>query len=189
LIVTIVDDGLPGTPALSSKPIVAGSPCRQPNAIVHLFTRSNSRSPFTYHGPVKAISSVEGPPVEVVWKLPLGLPEFQFPEEVKGAGNVFEGARRKIEVNAYERDRNSRATCIAHWGAQCSVCAMRFPERYSGLGDGYIHVHHLKPLASIGREYELDPIKDLRPVCPNCHAVLHFTTPPMSIEVARSLLK
>jgi 5-methylcytosine-specific restriction protein A len=29
------------------------------------------------------------------------------------------------------------------------------------------------PISTIGEEYQLDPVKDLVPVCPNCHAMLH----------------
>ena len=36
-----------------------------------------------------------------------------------------------------------------------------------------IHVHHLKMLSECEGGYEVDPIKDLRPVCPNCHMVIH----------------
>jgi 5-methylcytosine-specific restriction protein A len=43
-------------------------------------------------------------------------------------------------------------------------------------------VHHLVPLASIGREYHIDPVADLRPVCPNCHAMLNRQDPPFTIE-------
>ncbi|WP_444659086.1 hypothetical protein ACRQV7_00760 [Caproiciproducens sp. R2] len=34
----------------------------------------------------------------------------------------------------------------------------------------------------MGEEYIVDPIEDLEPVCPNCHAMLHRTAPPLSIE-------
>ena len=30
--------------------------------------------------------------------------------------------------------------------------------------------------------YDVDPINDLMPVCPNCHAMLHRRTPPFSVE-------
>ncbi|MDC9497701.1 MULTISPECIES: HNH endonuclease [unclassified Pseudoalteromonas] len=36
-----------------------------------------------------------------------------------------------------------------------------------------MHVHHIVPISDIGDEYQVDPIRDLRPVCPNCHAMLH----------------
>jgi 5-methylcytosine-specific restriction protein A len=56
------------------------------------------------------------------------------------------------------------------------------------LGAGFIQVHHTVPLSSIGTEYVIDPIRDLIPVCPNCHAMLHRKTPPFSIAELRGLL-
>ena len=44
---------------------------------------------------------------------------------------------------------------------------------YGELGQGFIHVHHIVPISKIGKEYKIDPINDLVPVCPNCHAMLH----------------
>jgi predicted HNH restriction endonuclease len=46
-------------------------------------------------------------------------------------------------------------------------------------------VHHLRPLSGIAEEYEIDPVEDLRPVCPNCHAMLHRKTPPYTIDELR----
>lgn len=43
-----------------------------------------------------------------------------------------------------------------------------FTDMYGDIGKDFIHVHHLL----IGEEYVVDHIKDLRPVCPNCHAML-----------------
>ena len=37
----------------------------------------------------------------------------------------------------------------------------------------FIHVHHVTPISKVGREYKIDPIKDLIPLCPNCHAMIH----------------
>jgi 5-methylcytosine-specific restriction protein A len=56
------------------------------------------------------------------------------------------------------------------------------------LGDKVIHVHHLRELASIGKEYEVDPILELRPVCPNCHAILHADREVMAIEDLQKVL-
>lgn len=69
------------------------------------------------------------------------------------------------------------------------VCGFDFQRCYRSLGDGFIHVHHLKPIAEIGEQYQLDPINDLRPVCPNCHAMLHRTSPVMSIDALQTLIK
>ena len=85
----------------------------------------------------------------------------------------FEGALKKVFVNRYERDREAREKCIAKKGCKCSVCEMDFEKVYGEIGRGFIHVHHIVPISSIGAEYLIDPEKDLLPVCPNCHAMLH----------------
>lgn len=95
-------------------------------------------------------------------------PEDIYPETVLEEQKYITGAVRQVLVNAYERDPEARAECIRHHGTRCSVCAVSFEERYGQIGKGFIHVHHRKPLAS--REiYTLDPVRDLIPVCPNCH--------------------
>jgi 5-methylcytosine-specific restriction protein A len=100
-----------------------------------------------------------------------------------------EGAKRTITVNAYERDDKARARCLAHFGYRCAVCSFSFGEAYGPIAERVIHVHHLRPLYEIGEEYTVDPLEDLRPVCPNCHAVLHLRKPiPYSIEELQDLL-
>jgi 5-methylcytosine-specific restriction protein A len=106
-------------------------------------------------------------------------------EEVLDAGGFIEGASRTVLVNAYERDADARRACIEHFGCRCAVCDLSFEERYGADHAGFIHVHHLVPLSAIRAEYRVDPTKDLRPVCPNCHAVIHSTTPPLSLDQVR----
>jgi hypothetical protein len=116
------------------------------------------------------------------------LAEFQSPDEVDSAADLWEGHVRSVTVNAYERNREARRKCIAHHGLSCAVCGMNFESIYGAIGSGYIHVHHLVGIASIGKQYAVDPIRDLRPVCANCHAMLHTSNPPLSIEdLQRSL--
>jgi len=103
-------------------------------------------------------------------------------------GTLPEGAKRKIVVNAYERNPLARAACIAHHGRRCQVCGVDLGERFGEIADGFIHVHHVVPIASIGRSYKVDPIRDLVPVCPTCHAVIHLQVPPLSVAEAKALL-
>lgn len=112
-----------------------------------------------------------------------------FPEEISEPGKVVEGAKKSIVVNTYERDQKARQKCIGHWGCHCSVCGADFSRLYGELGRGFIHVHHLKPIAEIGEEYELDPINDLRPVCPNCHAMIHRSSPVLTIDELHSIIE
>lgn len=115
---------------------------------------------------------------------------FRSTEEVVGLCNVFfEGNVSRVIVNRYERDARARQKCIDHYGLDCKACDMNFELFYGDLGKGFIHVHHKKELNSISHEYEVNPIEDLVPVCPNCHAMLHKRKPAFTIEELRKLLK
>jgi 5-methylcytosine-specific restriction protein A len=112
-----------------------------------------------------------------------------YPDEIE-PHTYAEGAGKTVTVNRYERDEGARSACIAHYGARCQVCALDFSARYGAIGEGFIHVHHLVPLSEIGRAYQVDAIRDLRPVCPNCHAMLHRQKPePYTVVELRAQLR
>lgn len=111
-----------------------------------------------------------------------------YPDQVDQEGQYYEGAVERIEVNRYERNEAARQKCIDHYGPTCAVCEFDFEATYGSIGVGYIHVHHLVELASIGDTYKVDPIKDLRPICPNCHAMLHRRRPVYTVEELRGML-
>ncbi len=98
-------------------------------------------------------------------------PDIIYPEEV--SSELKEGSKKSITVNSYERNPKARSECINRYGVSCTVCGFNFESTYGQRGKGFIHVHHLIPISNIGDEYEINPITDLRPVCPNCHAMLH----------------
>jgi putative restriction endonuclease len=112
----------------------------------------------------------------------------RLPEEVPSPSQLYEGAKCRIIINAYERNPRARHKCIAHYGAICSVCGLDFEKRYGTIAKGFIHVHHLRQLSDLGEKYQVDPIKDLRPVCPNCHAAIHLRNPAFTIEEVQGML-
>jgi predicted HNH restriction endonuclease len=112
-----------------------------------------------------------------------------FPDEVQEEMVFREGAMRQVLVNAYERDFGARTQCLAKYGDNCFICKFSFCTKYGKVADGFIHVHHLRQLSEIRKEYVVDPIKDLRPVCPNCHAVLHLRNPAYTIEEVVAFLR
>ncbi|QBH97259.1 HNH endonuclease [Limnobaculum zhutongyuii] len=99
-----------------------------------------------------------------------------------------EGAKMSIEVNRYERDRRNRAAALAIHGYTCSGCDLNMEEKYGNIAAGIIEVHHVKPISELGADYIIDPINDLIPLCPNCHAVVHKCSPPLSIIALRKNL-
>jgi 5-methylcytosine-specific restriction protein A len=110
------------------------------------------------------------------------------PEEVNTPQQYIEGASKLVSVNTYERNSEARAKCIEFHGYKCAVCSFDFENFYGSIGKNYIHVHHVVPLSEIKKEYKLDPIKELIPVCPNCHAIIHRTQPSLTVEQLRNHL-
>lgn len=87
--------------------------------------------------------------------------------------DCFEGAKSKICVNRYERSSIARMKCIEKYGCKCIVCGFDFERVYGEIGKGFIHIHHVVPISTIGENYKVNYDTDLVPVCPNCHAMLH----------------
>ncbi|MFC3625180.1 DUF3427 domain-containing protein [Vogesella amnigena] len=162
----------------------------KPDGDIFIFYRESDRDPFTFAGMACAKSHKTITPVEITWSFdPSADQRYEvLAEELVGTEKFIEGAAKSILVNVYERNPQARKLCIEIYGHACSVCGFDFEKYYGAIGNGFIHVHHLKQLADINEEYELDPVKDLRPVCPNCHSMLHRRRPAYSIEELRILM-
>lgn len=106
--------------------------------------------------------------------------------ETKG---LPEGSVCRVTVNKYERNPVNRSACIAVHGCYCHVCGLKFDQKYGEIGEGFIHVHHITPVSQLGSDYSIDPSRDLIPVCPNCHAMLHRCNPPLDIEQLKKRMK
>ena len=87
----------------------------------------------------------------------------------------------------FERDINNRILCITAKGVKCYVCKFDFKNTYGEIGDKFIHIHHVSPISK-GVE-NFNPLEDLIPVCPNCHAMLHKKSPPYTVEELRDILR
>jgi 5-methylcytosine-specific restriction protein A len=96
-----------------------------------------------------------------------------FPETIISTPDIFEGIKKQVSVNKYERSSVARAKCIAAHGCICKICSFDFEKIYGALGKNFIHVHHIVPIHTIGESYKINYTVDLIPVCPNCHAMLH----------------
>jgi predicted HNH restriction endonuclease len=108
--------------------------------------------------------------------------------DAESTEKYVEGASYYVQVTASERNPAARRKCIQHYGLTCTVCNFNFEKMYGAAAKTYIHVHHLTPLASKKEEYVVDPVVDLRPVCANCHAVIHLNQPPYTIEEVKAML-
>jgi hypothetical protein len=116
-------------------------------------------------------------------------PAVKLPEEIQKGAAYKEGSVERILVNRYERDPHAREECIRHFGTICVLCRFDFVAKYGPVMEGSTHVHHIKPLAKLGPDYKVDPVRDLRPVCPNCHAVLHSRESSYSLDQVLAFLQ
>jgi 5-methylcytosine-specific restriction protein A len=118
-------------------------------------------------------------------------PSLDFPDEV--ATFFHEGACRTITVNAYERNPETRAACLRQYGTYiCQICEFDFARAYGTIGREFIHVHHLRPVSTLGQTSGalIHPETDMLPVCPNCHAMLHTRKPdPLTPEELKEQMK
>jgi hypothetical protein len=117
----------------------------------------------------------------------LGLDRQRSASSGEAGALYLEGARRDVIQSQVERSGPAREACIAAHGLSCAACGFNFAEVYGALGEGFIHVHHCEPV-SLG-ERHVDPVADMRPLCANCHAMVHREDPPISIERLRAMLR
>lgn len=102
--------------------------------------------------------------------------------------NFVEGNEVRYELTKYERNPQARLACINYHGCSCKACGINFGNVYGEIGEGFIHVHHLTPISQQVGEYQIDPINDLVPLCPNCHSMVHRSTPPLTIDQLKKIL-
>ncbi|WP_224995041.1 DUF3427 domain-containing protein [Cesiribacter sp. SM1] len=161
-----------------------------PSGNVYLFTRKGDRDPFVFEGCGVAKDFEDTRPVKITWSLRYNeqVNPVILAEELVTPDFYYEGACKLIKVNKYERNIAARRECLEFHGTSCKCCGFNFESVYGELGKDFIHVHHVKPLSEVKEEYIVDPIKDLIPLCPNCHAMVHRKVPALSVQELRERL-
>lgn len=165
---------------------------------VYVFWRTDNRDPFEFAGLGFPLTIDRERPVEVVWDIraphapsvedfgPLEVQDVVAP----AADAVFTEGRPRVYASwRYERNRKAREVCIRHYGPRCFVCGFDYEARYGPLGKDFIHVHHLVPLHLIGTSYKVHAIDDLRPLCANCHEMIHRRDPMLSIRELQDIIR
>lgn len=123
----------------------------------------------------------------IVALLPLQGEDQGQAETTTEVSGLPEGAKIRVEVNRYERDRRNRAAALAIHGYLCKACDLDMGARYGPEAAGLIEVHHVTPVSEVGAAYIINPKTDLVPLCPNCHAVAHRRSPPFSLDELRGM--
>lgn len=157
---------------------------------IQLFTRTRDKTPFIYEGLIRPLKYFDTTPVKIIWQFEKN-PYEQFEGEQPIAAEkaeLYEGSFRSVQVNKYERNPSARRMCIEHYGCYCNVCDFDFYITYGELGEGYIHVHHITPISEANSKYQVNPITDLIPLCPNCHSMVHKRKKPISPEELKQII-
>lgn len=114
------------------------------------------------------------------------ITEFDIEEE------YFEdGKGKKSVVNHYERNPQARRVCLEKNGTACKICGFDAGEIYGEAFKGKIHVHHIVPIHLRDDKYKVNPEKDLIPICPNCHMIIHtkINGNYLSVDELKSIVK
>jgi 5-methylcytosine-specific restriction enzyme A len=100
-----------------------------------------------------------------------------------------EGKIKEVISKIRERDYSARIKCLEFYKSyKCQICEFDFEKTYGEIGKEFIHVHHINQHSSFQGEHLINPINDLIPVCPNCHAMIHRSNEPLSIDNLKSLI-
>lgn len=96
-----------------------------------------------------------------------------------------EGFKKQIVRELSYRDPKVVQLAKSKHGTKCIVCKFDFTKTYGSHGEGFIEMHHLFPIALGKRKTTVD---DLRPVCANCHRMLHRGKELLSIDELKQII-
>ena len=103
---------------------------------------------------------------------------------------LYEDGEAKITIDKkYERNPINRKLCLLAKSYKCSVCGFDFEKAYGAIVKDFIEVHHSLPVSQMENGHIVDPIKELFPLCPNCHAMIHRKTPPYTIDELKKIME
>jgi 5-methylcytosine-specific restriction enzyme A len=110
---------------------------------------------------------------------------------------ISEGRKRNISTQVYERSKLLRDRAIESHSLNgeivCEACGFNFHKTYGEIGKGYIEIHHQKPICQYDdadfSKFISDAIKDLIPLCSNCHRIIHRKKDkPLTIQELKTIV-
>lgn len=130
---------------------------------------------FRYEGPFEYVSHEGKHPTRFTLRRVLSFESVVALDldSLREEEEYFEGSKKKRFTNYYERDPKLRAAAVQHHGVACKVCGFDFEKTYGERGKGYIEVHHLRPISTLGKQTKVNPKSDMTVLCSNCHRMVH----------------
>lgn len=108
---------------------------------------------------------------------------------------IREGELSTRTVEYRKRSSKLRSEAIEHYAINgrivCHACDFDFGLAYGDLGRRYIQIHHLKPISFMkGEALNMnEALERVRPLCANCHQMVHRENPPVEIDALKQLLR
>jgi 5-methylcytosine-specific restriction enzyme A len=113
--------------------------------------------------------------------------------------NIFisEGRKKAVSTQVYERSRVLRDRAIEvntrNDHITCAGCGFDFQLKYGEHGQGYIEIHHQKPIfqyeESDFSKLVTEALDDLIPLCSNCHRMVHRKRDkPLSLDELKQII-
>ncbi|WP_336517553.1 HNH endonuclease [Pollutibacter soli] len=85
----------------------------------------------------------------------------------------IEGGKKLRYTSYYERNSAARQQAVEIHGYSCMACEFNFKDAYGDWGEGFIHVHHTKPISTVQEKTKVNAKEDLIVLCANCHSMVH----------------
>ena len=118
------------------------------------------------------------------------LQELRDPKHILQEISFIEGRKELKQTAIYIRSTKLRQLAINKFSLSngklpCRVCNFIFEDKYKDIGKGFIEIHHIKPVRDIYWKIERvfdEAIKNLCPLCANCHRMVHRKNPCYTTE-------
>jgi hypothetical protein len=109
-------------------------------------------------------------------------------EMVKEQQEYLEGFKREVTRELRARNRSVVEEAKRRFGVTCVVCGFNFGNFYGPSAHGFIEGHHLEAMATYHGPRKVTA-SQIRPVCANCHRMLHRGKQLLSIERLKRMIR
>ena len=110
------------------------------------------------------------------------------PDEEEEEKQRLEGRMTEAKVLRRQRNRQARQQCLKASGYKCYVCGFDFEKTYGEIGNGFLEVHHKRPISTYDEEHEI-PQSELVALCSNCHSMVHRRKEAFDVDELKSILQ
>lgn len=95
----------------------------------------------------------------------------------------------KLRERSPSLSRKKKEVVFARTGKlECEVCDFDFYEFYGELGQGVAECHHIVPVSKLKKGTKTK-LSDLSILCANCHRIIHYSKPMLSIPQLREYIR